>query len=104
MSVRVVALIRAKKGKEKPLEDILKVMVKTTHTEAGCQLYALHKSESAPGTFVFVEKWATPQELEAHLSAPHIGAAMARKDELIESIEIMPLVPLPAGKTTMETF
>lgn len=103
-AVPVVAIIRAKSGKESVLESLLKNLVKATHEEPGCALYALHRSAADPQAFVFVEKWKSQKDLESHLGSPHIAQAMARKEELIESIQILPLEVLPAGKSLMESF
>ena len=103
-TVPVVAIIRAKKGRESILEGILKDLVSATHKEPGCLLYALHKAASDPGAFVFVERWKSQQDLEAHLAMPHIAKAMARKEELIESVEILSLNAISVDKSTMERF
>ncbi len=103
-TVPVSALIRAKKGMEKKLEEMLKSLVVATHEEPGCVKYALHRIQGQPGSFVFIERWKSAADLQKHLLAPHIQTAMARKEELIESIDIWTLESVPAGKTSMETF
>jgi len=95
--IPVVALIKAKVGKEKMLETILKTMVDPTRQEAGCIQYDLHRDQSDPRMFVFVEKWKSEKDLQAHLASAHIASAMARKEEFIESLEIRSLAPLVAG-------
>jgi quinol monooxygenase YgiN len=92
--VPVVALIRAKVGKEKALEAVLRGYVEPTRKEAGCTQYDLYRDQSDPRMFVFVEKWNSASELQAHLASPHIVAGMARKDELIETREIRLLTPI----------
>ena len=90
----VVALIKAKPGKEKALEKMLRGLVAPTRREAGCLQYDLHLDKQQPGMFVFVERWESEAHLGAHLQTPHIAAGMSRKDELIESLEIRSLEPL----------
>jgi quinol monooxygenase YgiN len=97
MSTPVVAIISAKHGKETELEALLVRMVESTHEEAGCQRYALHRSKSDPRTFVFIEKWTTDAALDAHAASPHVTQGMLRKVDLIERLEIIPLTGLPAG-------
>jgi quinol monooxygenase YgiN len=87
----VVAVIRAKEGKVQVLEQILKGLVKTTRQEKGCEQYDLHRNADDPREFVFVERWKSEADLRAHLATPHIAAAMRRKDELIERIDIKSL-------------
>jgi quinol monooxygenase YgiN len=86
--ISVVAVIRAKAGKEKELEPILKKLVKPTQQEKGCIQYDLHRNSADASEFVFVERWSAKKELDAHLNTPHIALAMARKDELIEVLDI----------------
>src|SRR4051794_16266106 len=97
MSIPVIAILSAKHGKEAELEALLIRMVESTHEEPGCQRYALHRSKSDPRTFVFIEKWTSDAALDAHLNSPHITQSMARKTELIDRVEIIPLAGIPAG-------
>lgn len=102
--VPVVAVIKAKKGKEQILFDVLKNVVAPTHQEKGCIKYGLHRSPDEAGTFVMVEKWESKETLDAHLASAHIAAAFARKEELIENISIYPLISVPAGMPSKEGF
>ena len=104
MAITIIATIRAKAGKEKVLEPILKALLIPTHHEPGCLFYALHRSEKDPRMFVFLEKWNSQAELTAHLGSVHISEAFKRKDELIESIDIAPMSLLSAGDPKKETF
>ena len=72
----VVAVIKAKAGKEKELERILAGLVRPTRQEAGCLQYDLQRSAKDPGTFVFIEKWTSPEVLEKHLQSSHVQAAL----------------------------
>jgi quinol monooxygenase YgiN len=103
-SIRVVATMKAKAGKTAELEKLLNQVVSATHKEPGCQLYSLHRSAADPDMFVFVEKWANAADLDSHLKSPHIAAALARQEELIERLDIHPLDPLPKGLSTKENF
>ena len=98
MSLPVVAVIKAKPGKEKEAESMLKGLLAPTHAESGCLLYALHSVGGDPRTFIFIENWASAEALQAHLSSSHIASALARQTELLESLQIMPLEPLVAEK------
>jgi quinol monooxygenase YgiN len=91
----VVAVIKAKPGKEKALEALLNGVLAPTRKEAGCLVYELFRDKADPRTFVFIESWQSDQALQAHLASPHIQAAMARRDELIEALDIRALTPVP---------
>ncbi|MFN0117085.1 MAG: putative quinol monooxygenase [Elusimicrobiota bacterium] len=99
---RVVAVIKAKEAKEKELEKVLHEVIVETHKEPGCVLYAFHKVPADPKKFVFIEKWKDVSALKSHLSAPHIARAFARKEELIESIDILSLEPQNIGQSEKE--
>ncbi len=103
-SIPVVAVITAKPGLEKPLEQLLRGLLAPTHQEAGSVTYALHRSRENPRTFVFIEKWASPDALNAHLGAPHIAAALSRREELIEEFRVIPLESVPGGDPVKGTF
>jgi quinol monooxygenase YgiN len=96
--VPVVAIIRAKPGKEKLLEKALSGLVAPTHHEAGCRLYALHRSPEDPAVFVFVEKWTSAEALQKHLASPHVAAALAHKEELIAEFRVISLAPIGGGE------
>jgi quinol monooxygenase YgiN len=92
--VPVVAFVKAKAGKEKELENMLKELVLATRKEKGCHAYNLHHDTNDARSFIFIESWESEAALQAHLATPHIAAAMARKDELIEILEIKTLRPV----------
>jgi quinol monooxygenase YgiN len=103
-ALTVVATIKSKPGKEAETAELLKAMVAPTHAEAGCLRYALYHRQDDPATFIFVESWRSQQDLQAHLGSSHISAAMARKNELLQSLDIAILDPLPAGLAAKESL
>ena len=103
-SIDVVATFAAKPGKEQELEKLFRHLVEATHKEAGCLLYSLHRSSLDPDSFFFVEKWASQKDLDAHLKSPHVASALQRKDELIQSMSIVPLQALGGGDPTKNSL
>ena len=93
----VVAVIKAKPGKESDLQEVLTGLLGPSHAEKGCVRYALHRSVEDPRTFVFIEKWESPAALQSHLGSAHVRAAFARQAELIETIQVIGLASLPGG-------
>jgi quinol monooxygenase YgiN len=77
MSIQVVAVIIAKPGSEDVVRDAMLSLVGPTREEAGCLAYDLSESASAAGTFVTVEEWNAPSDLDLHMQSPHIQAALA---------------------------
>ena len=79
----VVAVLRAKPGKEEALREALLNLVEPTRAEAGCVQYDLHRSTENPGEFVFFEKWVDRAALDEHSQKPHLQAFRARREELL---------------------
>lgn len=80
----VVAVMRAKAGKEEELKAALDSLIETTRKEDGCVTYALHRGTEDPSLFVFYENWASADHLDAHLAAPHLQDLLPRVPELVE--------------------
>ena len=98
MSVSVVAVITAKPGSEDAVRAALEALVEPTRAEAGCRSYDLSESVAAPGTFVTVEEWSDPSDLDQHLATEHVQSALATVgDHLAEPPAIHPLKPLVVG-------
>jgi quinol monooxygenase YgiN len=75
--IRVIARLTAHVGREDELRSLLHALVAPTRVENGCLRYELWEQADAPGTFVFVEEWASEAHLEAHLGATHVSEAIA---------------------------
>ncbi|SDR75802.1 Quinol monooxygenase YgiN [Nocardioides scoriae] len=98
MSVNVVAVITAKPGSEDAVRAALEALVAPTRAEAGCLSYDLSESVAAPGTFVTVEEWSDPSDLDQHLATDHVQGALASVGEqLAAPPAIHPLKPLVVG-------
>jgi quinol monooxygenase YgiN len=48
-----------------------------TRAEAGCERYAFTADVEDPGRFHVVEQWASEDEMNAHMQAPHLAEFMA---------------------------
>jgi quinol monooxygenase YgiN len=97
--VVVVGSFTAEPGKEAEAEAAFRRLLEPTHGEDGCILYALHRGVDDPRRLTFIERWASREELEAHLASAHIAEALARLTELFgESGDITVYEPLPGGE------
>jgi len=76
-NVDVVAVITAKSGSEAIVEQALKDLVTASRGDHGCLTYDLSASDSAPGTFITIEKWQSQEDLDAHMASPHIAQVIA---------------------------
>ena len=95
MSLHVVAVITAKPGSEDAVREALQGLVGPTREEEGCLSYDLSESDAAPGTFVTIEQWSDPSDLDQHLATPHVQHALGTVgDQLAAPPAIHPLRPV----------
>src|SRR5690349_3507631 len=83
MSVVVVATFQAKGGSEEQLLGALRESVPEIHSEAGCELFALHQGDQ--GEIVLIEKWESEELLEAHLAAEPVAKLVRRIEPFVGS-------------------
>ena len=79
----VVAIFRAREGREQALSTALQAMLAPTRAEAGCLNYDLHRSNDDPGLFYFHETWASADDHRAHLDTPHVRHLLEVTPELL---------------------
>jgi quinol monooxygenase YgiN len=69
-----------------------------THAESGSRIYALHRDESDPRVFVFIESWDGDDAMDSHIATPHVQALQAKSPAIFDGeLEITRLVPMPFG-------
>jgi quinol monooxygenase YgiN len=73
--LRVVATIPTDPAAREAVRAGLAELVAATREEQGCLAYDAFESTSAPGTFVTIESWRSQEDLDAHLTMPHISKA-----------------------------
>ena len=97
--VVVVGSFKAQPGKEDDALEAFRELVGPTHGEDGCILYALHRGADDPSRLAFVERWASREELDAHLESDHVKKVLERVDELFgDSADIVVYEPVPGGE------
>ena len=99
MSVYVIATLKMKPGSLDAVREGAMPCIEGTRKEAGCISYDLHQSMTDPDTLVFVERWKSRDDLNAHFHEPHfltwrdIGGPLflERSIEIIENgkVEIL---------------
>ena len=67
----VVAVLRAKEGKEKEMEAALLAVVPKVAAEDGTLAYVLHRDKKDPKKFLFYEKYRDKDALNRHSSTPY---------------------------------
>ena len=96
----VVGSFKARPGKEAEAQEAFETLVAPTHAEDGCILYALNRGFEDPSRLIFIERWASPEEHDAHMESAHIKEILTRVDDLFgENADITRYVAVPAGET-----
>ncbi|MGI9125707.1 MAG: putative quinol monooxygenase [Mycobacterium sp.] len=95
MPVVIVASFTAKPESVDAVRAACTKAIEAVHDEPGCQLYSLHQTGD---TFVFIEQWADADALQAHSTAPAVGALFGEIGEhLAGQPDLKMLTPIPAG-------
>ncbi|MDR6685457.1 quinol monooxygenase YgiN [Arthrobacter sp. 1088] len=99
MSVVVLATFQAKDGDERNLLNALRESVPEIHSEAGCDLFALHEEDG--GRIILIEKWQTEELLEAHLAAEPVANLVRRIEPFVAADPVVSrLKAVPAGTSS----
>jgi quinol monooxygenase YgiN len=69
--VVIVARAMVKDGQETAFMDAANVLVEATRQEPGCLFYALYRSPSDPGAFLFYEEYKDEAAFAAHSGSDH---------------------------------
>ena len=70
-------------------------LVAATRAEEGCLEYDAFESTATPGVFVTIEAWRSQEDLDAHMTTPHIAKAFeVLGGALAGEVAIHPLSPL----------
>lgn len=91
MPVVVTAVFHPLDERRDDLVAALRESIPAVHDEEGCMLYAIH--DAADGTITMIEKWQTPESLQAHSE----GAAVTALEAAVG-----PHLARPTTVTTME--
>lgn len=83
-TIRVVAHITPRPGKEVEVQSILSGMIEPTRQEPGCIHYELLQNLNNPTEFTLLEEWESQTALDGHTAAAHTKAAEAKMESLIE--------------------
>ena len=79
----------AKTGHADELEGEMQSTVAATHAETGCIRYSMHKSLEDPNVFVFIERWASKDDLDRHMGFDHVKSLIARTQSIMDGMPTM---------------
>jgi|1186.fasta_scaffold24043_3 quinol monooxygenase YgiN len=98
--VVVAGPFTAEPGKESEARAALEALVAPTDVESGCVLHAPHRGTDDSRRVPFPERWASREEIDAHLKRPHVSDLLSRVEDLFgDSADIVLYEPLPGGET-----
>ena len=87
--ITVLALVKAKEGMEERVEQELLALVAPSRAEEACINYDLHRSVEDKTLFMFYENWTSREDLDKHLSMPHLDAFDENVEGMLaEEVEI----------------
>lgn len=84
-SLRVIARAKAKPDQITQVRAILIALVEATRREPGCLSYELLQNHADVTEFVFVERWASAAEEQAHFVTPHLLTTLQQLTGLLAS-------------------
>ena len=93
--IYLIATLTIKPGSLDNIMEAVRPCIEATRKEDGCISYDLHRNVTEPDQLVFVERWESRPQLDAHFSTPHLIAwreagepfFLDRKIEIIEAAE-----------------
>ena len=96
MSTVIVATMVPKPEFRDEVIAALEELIGRVHAEdEGCELYSLNEGRDR---LVMIEKWATPEAMQAHSVSPAFKALTAALDgKLAAEMDVQVLQPHPAG-------
>ncbi|MEM9144933.1 MAG: putative quinol monooxygenase [Pseudomonadota bacterium] len=94
MPLTILAQIAAVPGKEALVRSELEKLIPITRAEDGCLQYDLHVDTTKPGFFVFYENWASREQWQTHMNAPHLAAYMLATEGAVESFTLNEMTKL----------
>ena len=95
--VVVVAAARCKDGEAERMRALMSEVAAATNEEEGCISYALHVDKNDPNRLVVIERWASQEALDHHLTLPHVQKVAENVDALAEPPQVFFCEALAAG-------
>ena len=88
MPVILIAKLKAKEGHIEAIKASLQGLVAPTLKEKGCIKYELHQDQKDPSTFIFMEEWASSEDLKNHSASAHVAAFGKAAGDMLESRDL----------------
>jgi len=94
--IHVIASIHIKEGQLSEFMEIFKSNIPNVIEEKGCMQYiptidvptGLRSQELNDNVVTIIEQWESLEDLQAHLSAPHMLAYSKRVKDIVEKVSL----------------
>jgi quinol monooxygenase YgiN len=93
----VVAVMKAKAGKEQEVEKALKEMVPKVEAETDTLIYTLHRAKKEPGKFLMYEKYTGKEALAQHSSTPYFMELFSKIGPMLDGAPVIDIYEDLAG-------
>lgn len=87
--VIVIAHARLRADARSTFQTAAAAMIERTLQDAGCIAYAAHQTLGDPDLVVFVERWASRADVQAHMAAAHTQAFLALAATLVTEAPVI---------------
>jgi len=88
MPIILVAKLKSKEGHIEAFKAGLQGLVAPTLKEKGCIKYELHQDQKDSSIFIFLEEWATEEDLKNHSASAHVTTFGKTAGDMIESRDL----------------
>lgn len=85
----VIATMQIKPGKNEEIKAAAAPLLVSTRAEAGCIRYDLTQDTSNPDVMIFIEEWRSKEDVDLHMTQPHVLAWREKATPLIQSRTIL---------------
>ncbi|MFC6277220.1 putative quinol monooxygenase [Psittacicella hinzii] len=82
--ILVYASCKVQATKVEKFKKLAAILEKASPSDKGCQFYRCGQEVGAENTFVFVERWDSMADLEAHMQQPHFTEYFPQIQEILE--------------------
>lgn len=69
----MLASLAVERGREDEAVALFERVTEATHREPGCVKYAWARALDDPTQFVVIERWRSPEDLDAHGASAHMA-------------------------------
>lgn len=83
-SLAIVAVFRARAGKDEELGRQLRSLVRPTRLEAGSRFYQICQARHDSAEWIVLENWCDRAAFDVHMATPYVGAFMQQVPQLCE--------------------